>query len=113
MKGKTHSTEEVIRILRQANGGKNAQSVYRMHKLVGKGIAGLGAIIVLSIVVVNPWVGELYQDYIENYRDVMFGYIWWSLGLGMLLIVLGLAAARREREGSTGVAIMAAVLSLV
>ena len=113
MKGKTHSTEEVIRILRQANGGKNAQSVYRMHKLAGKGIAGLGAIIVLSIVVVNPWVGELYQDYIENYRDVMFGYIWWSFGLGMLLIVLGLAAARRERERSTGVAIMAAVLSLV
>jgi hypothetical protein len=29
MKGKTHSTEEIIRILRQADGGKTAQSVCR------------------------------------------------------------------------------------
>lgn len=44
-----------------------------MHALVGKGVAGLGAVIMLSVLLVNPWVGELYQDYIENYRDVMLG----------------------------------------
>ncbi len=33
MKGKTHSTEEIIRILRQADGGKTAQSVSRAHNI--------------------------------------------------------------------------------
>ena len=32
MKGKTHSTEEIIRILRQADGGETAQSVCREHR---------------------------------------------------------------------------------
>ena len=33
MKGKTHSTEEMIRILRQADGGKTVQSVCREHNI--------------------------------------------------------------------------------
>ena len=33
MKGKTHSTEEIIRILRQADGGEPAPSVCREHNL--------------------------------------------------------------------------------
>ena len=31
MKGKTHSTEEIIRILRQADGGQTAQAVCREY----------------------------------------------------------------------------------
>ena len=34
MKGKTHSTEEIIRILRQADGGQTAQSVCREHNIL-------------------------------------------------------------------------------
>ena len=33
MKGKTHSTEEIIRILRQADGGETAQSICREHNI--------------------------------------------------------------------------------
>jgi len=33
MKGKTHSTEEIIRILRQADGGETAQSVCGAHNI--------------------------------------------------------------------------------
>ena len=33
MKGKTHNTEEIIRILRQADGGETAQSAWREHNL--------------------------------------------------------------------------------
>ena len=33
MKGKTHSTEEIIRILRQADGGQTGQSVCREHNI--------------------------------------------------------------------------------
>ena len=33
MKGKTHSTEEIIRILRQGDGGNTAQSVCREHNI--------------------------------------------------------------------------------
>jgi hypothetical protein len=33
MKGKTHSKEEIIRILRQADGGQTGQSVYRAHNI--------------------------------------------------------------------------------
>jgi transposase-like protein len=33
MKGKTHSTGEMIRILRQADGGETAQSVCRAHNI--------------------------------------------------------------------------------
>ncbi len=84
-----------------------------MHAVVGKGVAGIGAVIALSALVVNPRVGELYQDYIENYYNVMLGYVGWSLGLGLLLVGLGLIAARRGRAGWTGMAKTVAVLSLV
>ena len=33
MNGKTHNTEEIIRILRQADGGKTAQSACRAHNI--------------------------------------------------------------------------------
>ena len=33
MKGKTHSTEEIIRILRQADGGDTAQAICREHNI--------------------------------------------------------------------------------
>ena len=33
MKGKTHSTEEIIRILLQGDGGNTAQSVCREHNI--------------------------------------------------------------------------------
>ena len=33
MKGKTHSTEEIIRILRQADGGETAQVICREHNI--------------------------------------------------------------------------------
>ena len=33
MKGKTHSTGDMIRILRQADGGETAQSVCRAHNI--------------------------------------------------------------------------------
>ena len=33
MNGKTHNTEEIIRILRQADGGETAQSVSRAHNI--------------------------------------------------------------------------------
>ena len=33
MKGKTHSSEEIIRILRRADGGETAQAVCREHNI--------------------------------------------------------------------------------
>ena len=33
MKGKTHSIEEIIRILRQADGGETAQAICREHNI--------------------------------------------------------------------------------
>ena len=33
MKGKTHSTEEIIRILRQVDGGETAQAICREHNI--------------------------------------------------------------------------------
>ena len=33
MKGKTHSTEEIIRILRQGGGGNTTRSVSREHNI--------------------------------------------------------------------------------
>ena len=79
-----------------------------MHRVVGKGIAWLGGLILLSAVAVNPWIGIYYQDHIENYADVMLNYVWWSLGLAGLLVGVGLMAAKRKSEGWTGAA-MAAV----
>ena len=84
-----------------------------MHEVVGKGIASFGVVIMLSALVVNPWIGVYYQDYIENYSDVMLGYVWWSLGLGLFLTALGLVAARGTSERWTGAAMVAATLSLV
>jgi len=82
-----------------------------MHGVVGRGIAGLGAVIALSACIVNSWAGRLYQDYIENYCDVMLGYVGWSLGVGLLFV--GARVGRRGRQSWTGMAMTVAVLSLV
>ena len=84
-----------------------------MHRLVGKGIAWLGGLILLSAVAVNPWIGTYYQDHIENYADVMLNYVWWSLGLAGLLVGVGLMAAKRKSEGWTGAAMLLATVSLI
>ena len=49
MKGKTHSTEEIIRILRQADGGETAQAICREHN-ISEQIFNLFAIIRDSII---------------------------------------------------------------
>ena len=67
----------------------------------------------LSAVAVNPWIGTYYQDYIENYADVMLNYLWWSLGLAALLVGMGLMAAKRKSEGWTGAAMPLATVSLI
>ena len=84
-----------------------------MRAIVGKGIAGFGLAMALSTLVVNPWVGKYYQDYIENYTDVMLGYVWWGLGLGVLVATLGLKSACHDSERWTGAAILAATVSFV
>ena len=83
-----------------------------MHAVVGKAVAALGSLILFSALFVNPWVGVYYQDYIDNYRDVMLGYLGWSLGLGTLLVTLGLIAVRLSRERWTGAAMAVGILSL-
>jgi len=40
MKGKTHSTEEIIRILRPADGGETALSVCREHTSPSRPLTG-------------------------------------------------------------------------
>ena len=84
-----------------------------MHAVVGKAVVCLGALILLSAAAVNPWVGVYYQDYIENYRDVMLGYAILAAGLAALLAALGWTAARRARERWTGAAILAATVALI
>ena len=66
----------------------------------------------MSALAVNPWVGVYYQDYIENYYDVMLGYFWCSLVLGAVLVTLGLLASRRASEGWSNATILTATLSL-
>jgi len=41
MKGTTHSTEEIIRVLRQADGGETALSVCREHNIPEQSRAGV------------------------------------------------------------------------
>ena len=41
MKGKTHSTEEIIRILRQADGGETAQAICREHNISAANLLSL------------------------------------------------------------------------
>ena len=84
-----------------------------MHTIVGKAIAWLGGLVLLSAIAVNPWIGTYYQDYIENYADVMLNYLWWSLGLAALLVGMGLMAAKRKSEGWTGAAMLLATVSLI
>ena len=77
-----------------------------MHALVGRAIAWLGGLVLMSALAVNPWVGVYYQDFIENYYEVMLGYFWCSLVLGALLVTLGLLASRRASEGWSNATIL-------
>jgi len=54
----------------------------------------IGGCILLSAAVVNPWTASLYRDRPIHYQDVMLGYFFWSLALGVLSIVLGILVGR-------------------
>jgi len=84
-----------------------------MFVLLGKTVAGLGCLILVSASVVNPWIGTVYRDWIDNFYDVMLSYFYWSLGLGVLLVVTGWIVAQRQKEFWARAALLIATVSLI
>ncbi len=74
---------------------------------------GLAALVLVSALAVNPWVGRFYRAQSVNYEDVMAGYFQWSLGTVALLACCGWWLARKRTEGRTNLCVLVATISLV
>ncbi|MBT5329894.1 MAG: hypothetical protein HOL51_27640 [Gemmatimonadetes bacterium] len=70
-------------------------------------------LVLLTGLLVNPWVGRLYRDQLVNYQDVMLGYFCWSMGLAGLLALCGFSLARQRTERRINLCILAATVALL
>jgi len=70
---------------------------YSARQIGGLLVALLGATIIGSGLLINPWVGRLWQGAsVVDKLDVLALYFWWSLILGAVTLMLGIALGRRS-----------------
>ncbi len=50
----------------------------------------LGIIVLLSGLIVNPWVGRLYRENMINYQNVMLNYFIWAVVISSVIVGLGI-----------------------
>ena len=72
----------------------STQSV--LYQKIGLIIKGIGAFVVLSGLLVNPWLGRFYRRNIIEYQDVMLTYFIWSVSIGLIIIGLGIMFRRMK-----------------
>jgi lysophospholipase L1-like esterase len=70
----------------------------------------IGLLMIASGLLINPWVGALWKGVrLEDYRDVLTGYFFWSLALGAITVALGRLVTRSRRFD--GLTLLTLVLS--
>ena len=57
-------------------------------------LVALGGFVLLSALLVNPWIGRFYRGNIVNFHDVMAGYFVWAMVLGCIMVGSGLLVRR-------------------
>ena len=84
-----------------------ARQLNNISSLIGRALQGAGLAALLSAAIVNPWTGALYHDPIENYVDVLGGYMICALLFGVLLICGGTGIARKGKRPEVGLLLLA------
>lgn len=74
----------------------------------------LGAAIVASALVLNPWFGRLiWGAYVVDKHEVLWSYVLASVSLGAIVMVLGARIGRRTDGRADGPSLLAILLSLL
>ena len=73
----------------------------------------VGMLSLLSAAVINPWLGAYYRTPIVNYRDVLFIYMWCSLGLSAGLFLTGVVLRRLTSEPAVKVGLLIVSVTIV
>ena len=89
----------------------STQSV--LYQKIGLIIKGIGAFVVLSGLLVNPWLGRFYRRNIIEYQDVMLTYFIWSVSIGLIIIVLGIMIRRMKSPTDYNINILSLTCLLI
>ena len=89
----------------------STQSV--LYQKIGLIIKGIGAFVVLSGLLVNPWLGRFYRRNIIEYQDVMLTYFIWSVSIGLIIIGLGIMFRRMKSPTAVNIIILSLTCLLI
>ena len=76
-------------------------------------LRAIGALVVLSGLIVNPWLGAYYRQDILNYADVMGSYFSLSFIVGGLMFTLAELVSRKPSNTALNCAVMLVTVSLL
>jgi len=79
---------------------------------IGRFIAFCGFAILLSALVINPWMGKYWRDTHINFQDVFLIYFYWGIGTSAVLILAGVVFSKTKSALIENVIFMILILSL-
>jgi hypothetical protein len=83
------------------------------HCQAKTGIRIIGALILLSSLIVNPWLGIYYREDFLNYVDVMESYFYLSLIISGLMFALAELVFRKPSNNALNCTVMIVTISLL
>jgi len=87
-------------------------SVRSPGRLASRLLAGAAGVVLLSSLLINPWVGKLWRTRpMPTLHDVMLGYFFWSLAIGLLLLLCSYLVVRVPTERCHNIVLFVTVLA--
>lgn len=91
---------------------KTSEATFRRES-IGSMFIGLGLIVFISGLFVNPWVVHLYRTNGTNFLDVTWTYFVTAIVVGCLIAGLGLILRKTSWKGLEGVSLLVVVSALI
>jgi len=91
-----------------SNKGNNSSQ----QKAGGFFIISIGIIILLSSILINPWIGKFWRPDIIDFYDAMLEYFMWSLSLGILIVIGGLLVLKKRKKIIDNMTILLVTISI-
>jgi hypothetical protein len=94
-------------------GRDGRQTLVAKPQRIGGFFVALGIGVLLSGLLVNPWVGRLYRRQIVDHHDVMLGYFAWAAAVGLLLVAIGWTLRRPRSPWTESAALFVTTCALI
>ena len=91
----------------------NEKDVLSKREAGGFFVIFLGILILISSILINPWIGKLWRANIIDFYNAMLEYFVWSSILGILILTLGLLVLKKRKKIIDNLTVLFAIISIL